>query len=74
MGSILHGVPHEIYLLFMLLFDFFFLLFNLQSLDRVYNKWFGGDNITFYAFLKQSEHSANHSSSQPPLQMCRSSF
>lgn len=30
-------------------------LFNLQSLDRVYNKWFGGDIITFYAFPKQSE-------------------
>lgn len=43
-----------------------FVLFNLQSLDRVYNKWFGGDNITFYAFPKQSEHSANHSSRQPP--------
>lgn len=46
---------------FMLSFE----LSNLQSLDRVYNKWFGGDNITFYAFPKQSNHSANHSGSQP---------
>lgn len=42
-----------------------FVLFNSQSLDRVYNKWFGGDNITFYAFPKQSKHSANQSSGQP---------
>lgn len=33
-----------------------FVLFNFQSLDRVYNKCFGGDNITFYAFPKQSKY------------------
>lgn len=62
MGSILLGVPHKMYSLFFVVL--WFVLFNLQSLDRVYNKWFGGDNMTFYAFPQQSEHSANHSSSQ----------
>lgn len=50
---------------------FRFVLFNFQSLDRVYNKRFGGDNnITFYAFPKQSKHSAHHSSRQPLIIFC----
>lgn len=57
-----HGAPHKIYLLVYVVLRF--VLFNFQSLDRVYNKWFGGDNITFYAFPKQSNHSANHSGRQ----------
>lgn len=65
MGSILHGVPHWKFIC-CFMFVLRFVLFNFQSLDRVYNKCFGGDNITFYAFPKQSKiHSANHSSSQP---------